>query len=402
MEQVKSYNNFTFYNPTKIIFGAKTILQLRNLIPKESKILMTYGGGSIKKNGVYDQVKEALKEHTVLEFSGISPNPKYEHSMKAVEICKKENIDFLLAVGGGSVIDATKFISIAAKYEYEDPWDLIIKKFSGDSKYEPKAAIPIGTVITLPATASEMNAGFVLSRESTKQKYDKFHTLLFPKFSILDPETTYTLPKNQTINGAVDTFIHIIEQYVTTNRNTRIPDRISEGLLDTIISETPKVLENPKDYSARANLMWSSTLGLNYLISTGVDQDWAIHQIGHEITAMTGADHAKTLAAILPGMWKYKKEQKKEKLAMMAERVYGKKEGTDDEKADFTIQKTIEFFNSIGMKTTLSSAGIGKENFNELIKRIEDRENDLKAPPLGENADIYAKDIIKILELCDL
>ncbi|KAJ5066649.1 alcohol dehydrogenase yqhd [Anaeramoeba ignava] len=398
---LKSYLNFTFQNPTKIIFGAKTIPQLRELIPGKPKILLTYGGGSIKKNGVYDQVKEALKDFKVLEFSGIPANPVYEHAMEGVKICKKDNIDFLLAVGGGSVIDATKFISIAAKYKYEDPWDMVAKKFNPDPKYHPKESIPLGTVLTLPAAASEMNWSITLSRDSTKQKYFLIDPILFPKFSILDPEATYSLPKNQTINGAVDSFVHTLEHYATTNRNARIPDRIAEGILDTIISETPKALANPRDYAARANLMWSSTMALNGLIAKGVEEDWSTHAIGFEITAMTGADHAKTIAAILPGLWRFKKEQKKEKLAMMAERVYGKKYGTDDEKAYYTIQKTIEFFNSIGMRTTLSSVGIRREHFDEIARRVDYWHKFCDVPPLGEHQDIYAEDIIKILELCD-
>ncbi|KAJ5077113.1 alcohol dehydrogenase [Anaeramoeba ignava] len=394
-------NNFVFHSPTKIIFGAKTISQLKNEIPQKAKILMIYGSGSIKKNGVYDQVKEALKEHNVMEFSGITPNPRYETAIKAVEICKKENIDFLLAVGGGSVIDATKFISIASKYPGKDPWDIMPHKNNQlKNLFQPTEAIPIGTVLTIPATGSEMNTGYVITRESTKEKVGRIDQLVIPKFSILDPETSYSLPKRQIINGIVDSFVHVTEQYLTTFRNTKISDRFAEGVIDTLISEAPVVLKNPKDYSARANIMWASTMALNRLIGCGVDFDGATHSIGHEITAMNDSDHAKTLAAVIKGVLIYKKQQKMKKLVLMAERIYGKKEGTDEEKADFAISETIKFFNSIGMKTTLSSVGIKKENFQEIADRIEERTKTMGFG-LGEHRDIYKDDVLKILELCD-
>ena len=275
-------NNFEFYCPTKMIFGKGSIAKLGELIDTNKKVLMIYGGGSIKKNGVYDQVKNALKNHTVFEFSGIEPNPTYETCMKAVEIVKKENIDFLLAVGGGSTLDGTKFIAVASKYQGEEPYDLISQDLPF---YE---ALPLGSVMTLPATGSEMNCASVVSRTSTQEKFAMRNPSVYPQFSIIDPETTYSLPIEQVRNGIVDTFVHVMELYATYDVNTPLQDSWALGLIKTLIQEAPKVLKNNEDYDAKANICWCATCGLNYWLAVGTIQDWSTHRIGHELTAFYG------------------------------------------------------------------------------------------------------------------
>ena len=377
--------NFTFYNPTKIIFGKKTIATLAELIPQNAKVMMIYGGGSIKKNGVYEQVKKALKDNLV-EFGGIEPNPEYETCLKAVKLAKENNVDFLLAVGGGSVIDATKFIGAAFYFEGE-AWDIITKQ------PHLTKALPIGCVLTLPATGSEMNRNSVISRRATGEKKAFREDISFPKFSILDPETTYSLPQEQTINGVVDSFVHVIEQYITYDVNTPLQDRQAEAVLATLIEEAPKVLNNPQDYDARANIMWCATSALNHSLACGTIGDWATHVIGHELTAKFGLDHAKALAVILPSLWRHQKTNKAKKLAQMGRRVFGINNEDDYKTASQTIEKTEEFFNFIGMPTKLSSYGISYEMCQDIPAIFTKR-----GIILGENQNLGAKEIDEILK----
>ena len=290
-------NDFEFQCPTKIIFGKDTIKKLRYEIPQGRKILITYGGGSIRKNGVLKQVKEALEGFEYSEFGGIEPNPKFETLMKAVEIVKNEGYNFLLAVGGGSTLDGTKFIAAASRFE-GDPWDILAKDAPVND------ALELADVITLPATGSEMDCGAVISRLSTKEKLSFLSPKVYPKFSIIDPQTTFSLPEKQTVNGIVDTYTHVMEQYATYDVNTPLQDEWALGIIKTLIEEAPKVLRNPNDYDARANIFWCATCGLNYWISLGAVQDWATHMIGHELTALYGLDHGETLAIILPSLWR--------------------------------------------------------------------------------------------------
>ena len=296
-------NNFEFCNPVKVVFGKGSIARLSALIPEGSKVLVVYGGGSIKKNGIYEQVTAALKDFHTYEFGGIEANPRYETCMKAVELVKGENIDFLLAVGGGSVIDATKFIASATFFE-GDPWDILSK--GGVIK----KALPLGVVLTLAATGSEMNERAVISRESVHEKLNFMSPLVFPKFAILDPQVTYSLPERQVANGVVDSFIHVVEQYLTYPVNAKVQDYFAEGLMKTIVEEGRKVLQNPNDYDIRANLMWAATNALNCWIGQGVPQDWSSHRMGYALTAQFGLDHAQTLAVILPGVMTYMRKEK--------------------------------------------------------------------------------------------
>lgn len=383
-------NNFEFCCPTKVVFGKGTIAKLSELIDKNQKILMIYGGGSIKKNGVYEQVKSALQGFNLVEFSGIEPNPTYETCMEAVEVIKKENIDFLLAVGGGSTLDATKFIAAAAKYKGEDPYDMTAKEAPVED------ALPLGSVITLPATGSEMNCGAVISRKSTQEKFPVISPKLYPQFSIIDPETTYSLPEKQVVNGIVDTFVHVMEIYASYDVNSPLQDAWALGLIRTLIQEAPKVLKNNKDYEAKANIFWCATCALNHWLSTGVVQDWSTHKIGHELTALYGLDHGQTLAIVLPRLWQARKDAKAPKLAKMAREVYGCSE-TDDLKAtDCAIQKTEEFFNSIGMKTKLSDYGV---NANEAAQKVSDRFKQ-RETLLGEDSKVTPEMVAEILTKC--
>ncbi len=384
--------NFEYHNPVKIVFGRGTIAELDKLVPTDTPVLMLYGGGSIKKNGVYDQVVAALGKRSVLEFSGIEPNPLYETCLKAVETVRREKIGFLLSVGGGSVLDAAKFIAAAALYDGVDTWDILAKGA------EVKAAVPLGAVLTLPATGSEMNANSVISRSSTGEKLYFSSPLVYPRFSILDPETTFTLPERQTVNGIIDAYVHVFEQYMTFYLNAPLQDRQAEAILLTLIEEAPKVLKNPLDCDARANVMWTATNALNGLIGCGVPQDWATHMIGHELTAFYGIDHAQSLAVVLPRLLTHCREAKKMKLLQYGKRIFGiefKKE-TECKAVDAAINATEEFFNSLGMKTHLSDYKIdANEAAGKISRRLKER-----GTMLGEQEQLSPDDVAKMLIGC--
>ncbi|HOX16625.1 MAG TPA: iron-containing alcohol dehydrogenase [Smithellaceae bacterium] len=383
-------NNFKFYNPTKILFGEGSIKDMAREIPRGTKILMTYGGGSIKRNGVYNEVKEVLQGYDLNEFGGIEPNPTYETLMQCVEIVHKNRVDFLLAVGGGSVIDGTKFIAAAVLYEGE-PWD-IVKTYGK----KVKSVLPFGTVLTLPATGSEMNNGAVITHRSSQTKLPFAHPLLFPRFSVLDPTKTFTLPPGQIANGVVDSFVHVTEQYLTYPVNGKLQDRFAEGLLLTLIEEGPKALADPKNYDVRANLMWCATLGLNGLISAGVPQDWATHMIGHELTALKGLDHGQTLAVVLPAMLKMRSQEKKEKILQYAERIWGIKTGDDQARIDTAIEKTRDFFESMGVPTRLCNYGISADIILSVVEQLK-AHGMIK---LGEKRDVTPELVAAIMQEC--
>lgn len=384
--------NFTFHNPVKIVFGKGTIPQVGELIPPGRRILMTYGGGSIKHNGVYDQVKQALQGRDVMEFGGIEPNPLYETCMQAVEVCRTEKTDFILAVGGGSVIDGSKFIAAAAPYRGEDPWD-ILSGGDGPGGVKIKSAIPLGVVLTLPATGSEMNPVAVISRRSTTDKLAFSSPLVYPRFSILDPEATFSLPQKQTINGIVDAFVHVVEQYLTMDVNSPLQDRQAEAVFLVLIEEAPKVLANQRDYDARANIMWAATCALNGWIGCGVPQDWATHMIGHELTAVYGLDHAQSLAVVLPSLLRHQKKAKLDKLVKMGRRVFNINDAGREAAAEKTIYAIERFFNSIGMPTKLSAYGL---KVQDVAVKIYEKIGPLN-PAFGEHADITPAVVRNIL-----
>ena len=378
--------NFEFFNPVKIIFGKGQIAKLGGALPAGARLLVTYGTGSIKRNGVYDQVMANLQGHTVSEFSGIEPNPAYETLMKAVEVVKRERIDFLLAVGGGSVLDGTKFIAAAARFEGE-PWDIVAKNAPVN------AAVPLGAVLTLPAAGSEMNCGAVVSRAGTQEKFPFASPLVYPKFSIIDPQVTFTLPARQVGNGIVDAFAHVLEQYLTYPANAPLQDRFAESILLTLIEEGPKTLANSADYNSRANLCWCASMALNGLIGLGVPQDWTTHMVGHELTALRGLDHAQTLAVVFPGVLAERKQAKRAKLLQYAERVWGIHRGAEDEKIDQAIQNTRTFFESVGVKTHLKDYGVAPDVVESVSKRLAAR----GWTTLGERQDIGPKEVEAIL-----
>jgi len=383
--------NFELFNPTNLIFGKGQIEKLSTLVPKNAKILLAYGGGSIFKNGIYDQVKSALNGFEIVEFGGIEPNPHFETLMKAIEVVKEKNIDFILAVGGGSVIDGVKFISGATYYD-GDPMEILKKRIL--IKVGSKV-IPFGTVLTLPATGSEMNSGSVVTINSTQEKLAFGGSALFPKFSICDPTVITSLPERQIQNGIIDAFTHVMEQYLTYLHDGYLQDRIAEGILQTLIEIGPKVVENPSDYSLASNYMWCCTMALNGLIQKGVPSDWATHMIGHELTALYQIDHARTLAIIAPNLYKVMFETKKQKLAQYGKRIFGLT-GSDDEIAAQAIDKTADFFHTMGMKTKLSEC---TEDYSKTADFIANRFKERGWNGLGEKQNITIEKVREIVEM---
>lgn len=384
--------NFELYNPTNYVFGKGQMSKLTDLVPQNTKILLAYGGGSIFKNGVYDQVKAALPATDMIEFGGIEPNPRYETLMKAVEIIRNENIGFILAVGGGSVIDGVKFISAAVKFD-GNPMDILHKRLLMKDLTQ---VIPFGTVLTLPATGSEMNSGAVITISETQEKLAFGGSALFPKFSVCDPTVIESLPKRQIQNGVVDAFTHVMEQYLTYPTEALLQDRIAESILQTLVEIGPAVVEQPTDYKLAANYMWCATMALNGLIQKGVPTDWATHMIGHELTALYEIDHARTLAIIGPNLYRVMFDTKKEKLAQYGERVFGITGNSVEEKAEKAISETVAFFHKMGMRTRLSE---NTENYDAtadfIVKRFEER----GWVAMGEKQNITSDKVRAIVEM---
>ena len=356
--------NFEFHNPTRIVFGQGKVADLARLVPAQARVLVLYGGESARRTGTLDEVRAALGERSVSEFGGIEPNPSYETLMRAVEQVRAEHIDYLLAVGGGSVIDGTKFVAAAACFDGE-PWDILLQRGRNVQR-----ALPLASVLTLPATGSEMNNGGVVTRKATQAKLSFSSVHCFPQFSVLDPTKTYTLPPAQIANGLVDAYVHVMEQYLTYPVQARPQDRFAEGLLQTLVEIAPGALAEPPDYDHRANLMWTATLALNGLIGAGVPQDWATHMIGHELTALYGIDHARTLAIVLPSLMQSQRAAKRDKLLQYAERVWHVSGGTEDERIDAAITHTRAFFESVGIPTRLSAYGLGREAVDAVVAQL--------------------------------
>ena len=380
--------NFDFYNPTQISFAKGPIAKLDSFVPADAKVMVLYGGQSAQRTGTLDEVKAALGERQVHLFGGVEANPTYEKLMEAVQIARDEKIDFLLAVGGGSVIDGAKFVAAAVPYA-DEPWNILL---SGGS--DIKAALPIGTVLTLAATGSEMNNGSVITRKSLQAKLPFHSNLVFPKFSILDPAKSFTLPERQVANGVVDAFVHVMEQYLTYPVNAPVQDRFAEGLLQTLIEQGPLALSQPDDYDVRANLMWVATMALNGLIGAGVPQDWSTHLIGHEFTALYGLDHAQTLAVILPSMMHERRVAKREKLLQYAERVWNLRDGDDEQRIDAAIENTRAFFETLGVKTRLKDYGLEQAAVDAALKQLEQH----AMTKLGEHQDIDLAVSRRVLE----
>lgn len=380
--------NFEYYNPTKIIFGRGMIAKLDEQLSPDAKVLVLYGGKSAEKSGTLPEVRQALGQRNVQEFGGIEANPTYETLMKAVEVVRAEKIDFLLAVGGGSVMDGTKFVAAAANYN-GDPWEILTSR--GDSVQD---VLPLGTVVTLPATGSEMNSISVVSRQSTGDKLMFSTPKVFPRFSILDPTRTYSLPIRQVVNGVADSFVHVMEQYMTYPAQGMVQDRYAEGLLSSILEISGKIVDAPEDYDLRANMMWVATQALNGLVGAGVPEDWTTHMIGHEITAKYHIDHARTLAIVFPALLKVRRDRKRGKLLQYAERVLNITGGSEDERIDAVIADTEAFFENLGMPTRLSGYDIGADGITAIIGQLEQH----GMTKLGEYEDITLDISRQILE----
>ena len=382
--------NFTYHNPTRIIFGKGTINQIAGEIPEDARVMITSGSDSAKRHGVLDEVKAALPGYDITEFGGIEPNPEYETLMKGVALAREKKINFLLAIGGGSVIDGTKFMAAAIPFN-EEPFLLLENKGADISQ-----ALPVGAVVTLPASGSEMNSRAIISRKAVQLKRAIMNDCLFPRFAVLDPTKTYTLPARQIGNGVVDTFVHVLEQYLTYPVNGKVQDRLAEGLLLLLLEEGPKALAEPENYDVRANLMWAATLGLNGLIGAGVPQDWAAHRFGYELTVLYGLDHAQTLAVLVPAMLQIRASGKRQKLLQYAERIWGIKEGSELYRMDAAIDNTRVFFEKMGLPTCLSGYGIKDVSIKQVIDQLQAH----GMMNMGENKDVTLDMMRTILKLC--
>ncbi len=377
--------NFQYANPTRVCFGEGQIAKLPELIPAGSRLLVLYGGGSIKQNGVYDQLTQALAGREWLEFPGIGANPQYDQLMEAVDLVKRERIDFLLAVGGGSVVDGSKFVAAAARFEGDDPWEILLHKAP------IKAALPLGCVLTLPATGSESNPAAVVSRGEAKLSF--MNPLVQPVFAVLDPTTTYSLPPRQVGNGVVDAFVHILEQYLTFPVGGEVQDRLAEGLLLVLVDNGPRALAEPTNYQVRANLMWAASLALNSLIGRGVPQDWSTHAIGHQLTALHGLDHAQSLAVVLPSLLREQAAQKQEKLAQFAERVWHSSREDKALRIEEAIIRTEQFFQQMGVGTRLADYGLDARCIPGICSNLKL----FGLTALGEQQDIDPDKVARIL-----
>lgn len=383
-------HNFEYYNPTRIVFGEGSIPRLAELVPADARVLVLYGGGSAERNGTLAEVEAALGDRRFQRFGGIEPNPTYETLMQAVEQIRREKLDFLLAVGGGSVVDGTKFVAAAVDYP-GDPWHILETRGK-----QIATALPIGAVITLPATGSEVNCAAVVTRKSLQAKLGFGNPLLFPRFAVLDPVKTYTLPPRQIANGVVDAFVHVMEQYVTQPAKAAVQDRYAESLLLTLIETGPQALAHPTDYDVRANLMWAATQALHGAVGAGVPQDWATHMIGHEITALYGLDHAQTLAVVLPNLLDVRRDVKRAKLLQYADRVWGLRAGDEDARIDQAIAHTRAFFEALGVRTRLADYGVGAEAVERIVAQLEAH----RMVKLGEDRAVDLALSRRIVEAC--
>lgn len=383
-------HNFEYYNPTRIVFGEGSIPRLADLVPADARVLVVYGGGSAERNGTLAEVEAALGSRTMQRFGGIEPNPTYETLMQAVEQIRREKLDFLLAVGGGSVVDGTKFVAAAVDYP-GDPWHILETRGKQITK-----ALPIGAVLTLPATGSEVNCAAVVTRKALQAKLGFGNPLLYPRFAVLDPVKTYTLPPRQIANGVVDAFVHVMEQYVTQPAKAAVQDRYAESLLLTLIETGPQALAHPTDYDVRANLMWAATQALHGAVGAGVPQDWATHMIGHEITALYGLDHAQTLAVVLPNLLDVRRDVKRAKLLQYADRVWGLRTGDEDARIDQAIAHTRAFFEALGVRTRLADYGVGAEAVERIVAQLEAH----RMVKLGEDRAVDLALSRRIVEAC--
>lgn len=381
--------SFAFYNPVRLLFGEGQTAAIDAYIPRDARVLVTYGGGSILRNGIFDEVLAALGDRFSTSFGGIEANPRYETLVKALDVIEEHAIDYLLAVGGGSVVDGTKFIVAAHAYPGEDKWEMV-RRYRLQSQIGE--TLPFGVVLTLSATGSEMNCSAVISREETHEKFGFSHERVFPRFSVVDPRHQLTLPRRQIANGVVDTFVHVAEQYLTYPVDAQVQDRFSEGIMQTLIAVGPRVMETPGDIALRGNLAMAATMGLNGLIASGVPEDWATHRIGHELTALFGIDHAVSLAIVMPSLLRDQLEGKQAKLAQCGRRVFGITESDEQLAARKAIDAIESFFRVMIGKIRLSDYGIVLGDASVVWQRFADRDWHL-----GERKTIDAAAVERIL-----
>ncbi len=379
--------NFTYFNPTRIHFGRGQIRSVDAEVPAGARVLLLAGGGSIRSNGVYDQVRAALGGRVVVDFFGVEANPDFDTLMRAVEIVRGEKLDYILSVGGGSVADGAKFVAAAVAFK-GDPWEILVKRGANVA-----SALPLGVILTLPGTGSEANQASVISRRSIREKLAFLSPHVFPRFCVLDPETTFTLPERQIANGVADAFTHVIEQYMTFPARAAVQDRFAESVMQVLVDEGPISVKNPTDYDSRANVVWAATWALHGVIGAGVPQDWASHTIGHELTALHGIDHARTLAVVVPSLLNVQRATKAAKLLQYGERVWGIREGTDRERIDAAIEKTRGFYELLGLRTRLSDYNVKPDTASEVASRLRAR-GVLKS---GERGDITPEIVERIL-----
>lgn len=392
---------FDYYNPTRLLFGRGRIGEVGDRVPPDATVLVTYGGGSVKRNGVYDAVLRSLDGRTVHDFGGIEPNPTLESLESALTLVRREGVDFLLAVGGGSVIDATKFVAMAAHYD-GDPWDILEAHMIGGNPRAtdellaraPTTALPLGVVLTLPATGSEANHGAVISSSERQQKREFEHESVFPRFSILDPDVTESVPPRQIANGVADAFVHVLEQYLTYPAAAPLQDRFAESILVTLTEDGPRWLADPTDVDARASVMWCATMALNTLLACGVPGDWTSHAVGHELTALHGIDHARTLAIVMPRVMEEAKSSKREKLLQYGERVFAINQGSEYQRVDAAIAATERFFQSLEIPTRL---GRYVESPAATPRAVADRLASRGVTELGERGEITPDRVERIL-----
>lgn len=385
-------NNFYYYNPTKLLFGKDSVSQIKDYIPKDiNKVLLHYGKDSIKKSGLYNEIIEILNNNNnieVVELSGVTPNPKLSLVKKGIEICKYENIDYILAVGGGSVIDSAKAIAAGVCYE-NDVWDLFTQDI------ELQRALPLGVILTLPATGSESSSATIITNEETLQKLGLEHDLLRPQFAVLNPELTLTLPTKQTFAGIVDILSHVMERYFTNTNNVELTDNLCEGTMRTVISNGYKLLQNPNDYEARAEIMLSGTIAHSGILGLGREEDWASHRIGHEITALYGTTHGITLSIVLPSWMRYVYMENVDRFARFAKNVFDVdgKDKNSEEIALLGIEKFEEFLKDINVPTSLKDENIPYDNFDLMAEKC------TRSGSVGRFVKLYKEDVVNILEM---
>jgi alcohol dehydrogenase YqhD (iron-dependent ADH family) len=384
--------NFVFENPTRIIFGRETQKDVGKEVKKHShRVLFHYGMGSIKKSGLYDEVKAYLlqSEIKVFELGGVQPNPRLSLTIEGARICRENDIGFILAVGGGSVIDSAKAIALNVPYKGESMWDFVTKKA------KPVSALPVGVVLTIPAAGSESSDVAVITNDDGMLKWGYHNELIYPVFAIINPELTFTLPDEQLVSGAADIIAHVMERYFTRVKNVDLTDRLCEAVMKTVIENAPLALKHSGDYNPRAELMWASTLAHNNLLNTGRIGDWGSHKLAHELSTYCGVPHGAALAIIFPAWMKYVYKEDMDIFHKFAVRVFDvnpEQENAEDAVLE-GIKRLISFYKGLGLPTCLRDIGVGKEVLDEMAEKTQ------LFGSIGRFKELDKQDVINIFEI---